>query len=101
MIGAHRAAAYASRVRVESTRYIQREFACGQTIDRVDHGGVFFAEVALQPDAEQAIDDEIPFARGRYAVARGAAALMPCVELRSPLFRPLLRLAGEYHLQPV
>ena len=77
VVGAQGAAANPAAVAVEAARHVERQFRAVQAIGLRDPACVLARDVALQPYAEQAVDDETVSLRRRDVRQDRAAAFAP------------------------
>lgn len=77
VIGAQGAAAHPAAIGVEAARHVERQFRAVQGAGLSDPARVIAADVALQPHAEQAVDDEAVALRRRDVRHDRAAAFTP------------------------
>ncbi len=97
--GAHRAAEHASAVRFEPARRIERQDGCGirRRVDPRDALGKRAGYVALESDAEEAIDHEAARTGARQVGRRFASGLTPRMERGRGVRRKLAAFAAEGH----
>ena len=101
VVRAHRAARHAAGVGIKSARHVEREHGHAEPVDRIDERRVAAGQVALQADAEQAVDTRSQRPIGRQASPASCRRRRARHRSGACIGRQLRGIAGEHHVDVV